>query len=87
MKRSPLRRTSKKRAAQIKVYSRLRREFIRTHLFCDVCKQHIATQIHHKDGREGKMLSDSTKWLTLCFWCHRKIHDEPKWAREQGYLI
>lgn len=87
MKRSPLRRTSKKRATQNKAYSKLRKEFLLWRLYCDICKVKPVSHVHHIDGREGMLLLDPTKWMALCFHCHQKIHADPKWAREQGYLI
>jgi hypothetical protein len=25
--------------------------------------------------------------MAVCFWCHRKIHDNPAWARARGYIL
>lgn len=68
-------------------YSELRLDFLRTHLWCEVgdCKR-SSKWVHHKRGR-GKWLLDVEYWLAVCFWCHRRIHDNPAWAREQGYLL
>jgi 5-methylcytosine-specific restriction endonuclease McrA len=87
MKRSRLRRTSKKRATQNRAYSKLRKEFLLRRLYCDICKTKPVSHVHHKDGREGLLLVDLSKWMALCFDCHRRVHANPKWARDQGYLI
>lgn len=98
MKRSPLRRktplrasrglsrASKVRRTQLRKYSEERLSFLRAHLFCQICKKHVATEAHHKRGRIGKRLLDFEHCLAVCFWCHQKIHSNPRWARAAGYL-
>jgi hypothetical protein len=80
-----LRRVSKVRASRLREYSRLRLEFLRKHVQCMICGA-IATEAHHKRGRIGKRLNDFVHCLAVCFFCHRRIHDYPRWAREQGYI-
>lgn len=87
MKRSPLRRTSRKRASQNKAYSKLRKQFLLRRTYCDICKTKPVSHVHHVDGREGLLLLDLSKWMAVCYACHDRIHGNPKWAREQGYLI
>jgi hypothetical protein len=90
LKRStrPLRRASKVRRTQLTRYSELRLAFLREHLFCEVgrCKE-LSTQVHHLAGRNGQRLCDFTNCLAVCFLHHKQIHDHPRWAREQGYLL
>jgi hypothetical protein len=88
VKRTRLRRASKVRRTQLTKYSELRLAYLREHLFCEVgnCKN-MSTQVHHLAGRQGKRLLDFNNCLAVCFDCHRQIHDHPRWAREQGYLI
>jgi hypothetical protein len=98
MKRSPLRRkkplrasrglrrASKLRRTQLREYSEKRLEFLRANLICHVCKKATSTEAHHVRGRIGKRLLDFKYCLAICFGCHRKIHDNPKWARAEGYL-
>ncbi len=45
-----------------------------------------ATDIHHKSKR-GKNLSSQQTFMAVCRNCHTRIHDNPAWARELGYLI
>jgi hypothetical protein len=52
---------------------------------CEVCG-HAGDQVHHKEGR-GKKLCAVNTFLAVCAGCHRRIHDNPAWARENGYLI
>lgn len=46
-----------------------------------------ATEIHHRAGRIGPLLMDETKWMAVCRYAHRMIHDNPKIAKEKGYLL
>jgi hypothetical protein len=90
MKRTPLRKVSKKRAKQLREYGERRKEFLRTHLcypcFFEAGKVVQPTDVHHMDGREGQLLLNEDKWMGVCRPCHRKIHDNPAWAKERGYL-
>lgn len=45
-----------------------------------------AVEIHHVHGRVGALLNDTTKWLAISRYYHDKIHSNPSWAREKGYL-
>jgi hypothetical protein len=90
LKRSkrPIRRASKVRRTQLTRYAELRLAFLREHLWCEVgdCKR-SSTQVHHKRGRVGQRLNDFENVLAVCFFCHRSIHDNPKWAKMMGYLL
>ena len=86
IRRTPIRKVSTRRAAQLRVYSKKRIEFLFTHRRCEVCGNSGATDIHHKQGRVGEMLNREEHWLALCRPCHHHIHHNPKWARETGYL-
>lgn len=46
-----------------------------------------AQDVHHKQGRAGKLLLDETKWIAVCRRCHDWIHDNPKEATDLGLLI
>ena len=85
-----LRGISSKRMGQVREYTIKRREFLILHC-CKVCwdsgqKVRQATEVHHVRGRVGEMLLDTRYWLPICHFCHRKIHKEPAWATEMGYL-
>lgn len=82
-----LKRASRVRRTQLRHYSEKRLEFLRLHLFCQICEHRVSTEVHHRQGRNGKRLLDFSDCLAVCFSCHRKIHDRPKWARENGYLV
>lgn len=88
MKRSPLRRVSPKRAKALKAYRVHKLKYMSDHPSCEVCEVLPATDIHHKLplGRGGK-LNDVSIFLAVCRVCHDKIHHNPLWAEEQGYLL
>lgn len=80
IRRTPLRRVSKKRQAELKHYSVLRRAYLADHPECEVCGAR-ATDIHHMLPRsQGGKLCDVTIFLALCRRCHQLAHDNPKWA-------
>lgn len=76
---------SDKRRAQLKEYATERKSYLAAKPSCQVCHKRRAAEIHHTRGREGKLLLEKEFWLPVCWACHRKIHDNPRWARENGY--
>lgn len=86
MKRSRLRRTSKRRAAQLARYMELRKLYLSLHPKCQVCNG-TACDIHHKAGRHNERLNDMSRFLAVCRSCHDMIHRHPAQARERGWLL
>lgn len=77
---------SKKRAAQNRLYMKLRREYLDANPRCASpwdCRN-AATEIHHKRGRVGALLLDVTTWLGLCAPCHHRATVNPAEAIEAG---
>lgn len=72
-----------KRAKELSKYSRLKAQYIAIHQICENigCNQQ-ATTIHHMAGRENEMLLDVNYFKALCFDCHRKVEENPHWAKE-----
>jgi len=85
-RKTPLRRVSKRRSKEMKEYSAKRTEFLMELPICEACMKERSTDVHHKAGR-GKHYLDENTWLSVCRPCHDKIHREPIWAREKGFLI
>lgn len=83
--RSPLSSISPKMKTNLRAYSALRKAYLESHPMCEIYPDQIATDIHHTKGR-GKYLLDTATWMAVCRDAHRKIHDNPKWAREHGYI-
>ena len=87
MKRTPLRRCSKKHAKELATYSILRRSYLSEHPKCEMdgCRNQ-ANQIHHKEKR-GKNLNNIDTWMACCLQCHAKIEDNKTWSRANNYLL
>jgi len=90
MKRTPLRKVSKKRAKELKTYDFLRVAFLTSRKFCEIVGPHCtrkSTEIHHVNGRNSDRLLNTTWWTPACRSCHSFLHDNPKYARDAGFLI
>lgn len=85
-KRKRIRPISKKRSLQNDLYKKIKDSWIKINNKCNVCK-HPATDVHHKKGRAGDLLLDSTLWIPVCRQCHIKITNESKWALDKGLSI
>jgi hypothetical protein len=88
MKRTPLKRMSPKRKKQYKAYLILKSVLLRKYPYCQVgtC-MNKATQLHHKKGRTGELLTDERWVLPICSSCHSWIHDHANEARRIGLLL
>ena len=75
---------SKKRASQEREYSKLRNQFLIDNPKCAVCNS-PATEVHHKLGRIGDLLTDTIHFLAVDHDCHVKVENNPVWAKENGY--
>ena len=82
-----MRKVSKKRAAQLRIYTRLRAEYLNDNYMCEVCGFKGATDVHHIKGRYGDRLNDVDHFLAVDRLCHQRIHNDPRWARKNLYLI
>ncbi len=91
LKRTPLRRVSKKRSRENAQYAKQRKAYFAEPRVCAVMKDKTgealrATEIHHIEGRIGAKLLDESHWLPVSRWGHEWIHSHPKEAREKGWL-
>jgi hypothetical protein len=82
---------SKKMVASNHKYKILREIYLFNHPLCEVCSllgkdPSPATQIHHK-ARRGVNHNKIETFMATCFYCHRHIHDNPAWAKENSLLI
>lgn len=92
MKRTPLRKVSKKYAKELATYRSLKKFILGERYYCEMPSRtgapsclNRATQIHHMKGR-GKNLNSVVYWLAICNDCHRYIHDHANEARKLGVL-
>lgn len=90
MKKTPLRKVSKKQSKRLTEYAWAKKKYMEDHPYCE---SHMgfgevikATQLHHKKGR-GIYLADPSYFAALCSACHSFIHEHPNWARDAGWLI
>lgn len=44
-------------------------------------------QVHHKKGRIGSLLLDQRYWLAVSPEGHRRIENNPEWAKENNYSL
>ena len=82
---------SDKRSKEETIYKDLRRQYLNQH---DLCKAKIvsncsvaATEIHHKKGRIGFLLINTTFWLPVCRACHNWIEQNPITAKGLGFSL
>lgn len=81
----PIRKLSKKREIQNKEYLNKRKRFLNDKI-CPITGFE-ATEIHHKKGRTGELLTNEDFWLAVSREGHIKIENNPQWAYEQGYSL
>lgn len=89
---------SDKRQAQGKVYRELLRPAYLAGVahgqrrqvgeaLCVRCRSNLATEVHHRAGREGEDLLDTRLWAALCRSCHTWVHAYPGDAYREGWLV
>jgi hypothetical protein len=85
-KRKPIPKVSAKRAQQDKVYATLRKVFLEGKI-CPITNQK-ATEVHHTYSGKDRSAHylDVKTWMAVSRDGHNWIHDNPKEAREKGYL-
>lgn len=75
-----------KRQRQMRRYYALRAEYLEAHPWCSFplgCDQ-PATEIHHRRGRIGELLTDTRYWSGLCHSDHAWVTNHPRDAYELG---
>lgn len=80
-----IKQASDKRQAENKIYSQLRKEFLKDKI-CPITGN-VANQVHHQKGRIGKLFLDTRHWLAVSHEGHVEIENNPEWAIENGYSI
>lgn len=87
MKRSPLRKVSKKRSSDLVKYNKAKKEYLDSHERCEICECFKARVIHHKKGRLGPLLWDQRYFMALCEPCHDTVETKKEWAMKMGYRL
>lgn len=81
--RTRLRKVSKARAVQMRLYTKLKKAHLKDHEICFCCGYWLepaGRDLHHFRGRTHGLLCWTPGFRTVCRECHTKIHDNPKWA-------
>lgn len=54
-----------------------------------IAASHIkrSRDVHHKNGRTGTNLLDQGTWMAVSRRNHDRIHRNPGWARQHGYIL
>jgi hypothetical protein len=84
----PIAKVSKKKQIENLQYSVLRTDFLgkRENKICPITGK-VTTDIHHKKGRVGNLLLDTKYWIALSREGHKKVEENPEWAKEKGYSL
>lgn len=88
LKQTPIKKESSKRKKKSAVYSVLRNKYLLDNPTCEICCSAFSGEIHHKyaGADRDKYMNDTSTWMALCNFCHKELHENPIWARENGYL-
>ena len=101
-RRKPLRRVSLKMAVKKREYVKVRDAYLKKNPYCEVyLAEHriaflhgdeevqapLATQVHHKRGRVGSLLTDERYFLAVSDEMHKMIHGDTAWAYKKGYML
>ena len=83
--RKAIARISGYRKKEEAIYKIVREEYLKGVPNCENCNK-PATELHHKNGRNGKRIYDVGYFMSVCRKCHNWIHNNPKKARVLKYL-
>lgn len=82
---------SDKQIERLKAYKAARDEYMKKYPSCqaqipEICT-YVATDLHHKGGKVGDMLTNTKYFLALCRACHARIEMAPTWAKENNFSV
>lgn len=86
--RKQINKYSDKRKKQNIEYLTLRKKFLEQpeNKICPITNK-PTTDIHHKKGRIGKLLTDTSQWIALSREGHKFVEENPQWAKENKYSL
>jgi hypothetical protein len=91
-RRAGIKRVSRKRSAKLSDYAQVKREAIaaaggkRQANILGICTS-VATEIHHRRGRDNDRLTDTKWFLPVCKSCHIEIHRNPAKSVASGFSV
>lgn len=77
---------SKRRYSEGRLYSELRKEFLKQHPICPIFGTQTE-EIHHSAHKEGCWLNLQRYWIALSHKAHRYIHHHRRWAQDNGFFV
>ena len=88
---------SQSESVRMAVYLEIKELYLKAHPFCEAhalvragyqaaTYRPPATQIHHRDGRDGLLLFDVRKFCAVCEFCHSWIDANRAQAQKLGLL-
>ncbi len=80
-----IKKVSDKKKLNDALYFVLRAKFLKDNPKCFVYPWLESIECHHKRGKIGKNYLDVSTFLAVSREAHRKIEDNPEWAKEMGY--
>lgn len=83
--KKPINKVSVRHTKELTKYKQAKREHFALNPFCAICG-FGADDIHHM-AKRGKNLCNKDTFLSLCRKCHTRCHDNPAWAKENGYTL
>ncbi len=82
--RKPVRQVSHSMKKRLVEYGKAKRLFLHDHPWCQECFTSKATDLHHRKGRLGKLLTDPMYFMALCRTCHRFYHENVSLGYARG---
>jgi hypothetical protein len=91
LKRTALRPQSAKQRKRLAEYMPIRNKFLEENPWCVICEQikgilTKATEVHHKNKRAGKALTDTRGFVPTCRDCREWPHLHPYEAAQRGWM-
>lgn len=86
--KKPIKKVADKRAAQLREYAKLRKEYLSLYPVCEEegC-QAPSVDIHHQRGKENERLLDTNFFLATCREHHNFYTEKSKEAIEVGFSL
>lgn len=82
--KKPIKPRSDKRAKQEREYLKIRKNYLEFYPSCQArvkCLGAQSTEVHHKAGRSGELLTDEFNFIAICHDCHVWAELNPEAAK------